>query len=235
MLGLIEIAPLRCGPAPGRQVKSGSSPSARFTLADAPRNLKRRMPSTKSSGRCSSPTSPRNVRRGSAFDTTSPARISSPLSSTTPVARPFATSTRTNGRARADLRAGRARGARNRAAHRTVAALCESPGAKHPVDLAHVVVQQHVRGPGRARSEQGADDAARGLGRLERLGLEPFVEVVGRAHRHQLRQRVEMARPEAAEMRGEPRRDRRDRAAAAKRDRAAPSPVSASPRAPSGA
>ena len=44
MLGLIEIDPRRCGPSPGRQVKLGSSSSARFTLPDEPRILKRFTP-----------------------------------------------------------------------------------------------------------------------------------------------------------------------------------------------
>ena len=38
-LGEIEIAPRRCAPGPGRQLKSGSASSARFTLPDEPRNL----------------------------------------------------------------------------------------------------------------------------------------------------------------------------------------------------
>ena len=37
--GEMETAPRRCEPAPGRQVKSGSASSARFTLPDEPRNL----------------------------------------------------------------------------------------------------------------------------------------------------------------------------------------------------
>ena len=74
----------------------------------------------------------------------------------------------------------------DRGAHRAVAALGEPPGAEHAVELAHVVVQQHVRGAGRARAEQRADDAARRLGRLERLGLEPLVEEIRRAHGEEL-------------------------------------------------
>ena len=38
-MGEIEIAPRRCGPGPGRHVKSGRPSSARFTLPDEPRNL----------------------------------------------------------------------------------------------------------------------------------------------------------------------------------------------------
>ena len=38
-LGEIEMAPRKCGPDPGRQVKLGRSSSARFTFPDDPRNL----------------------------------------------------------------------------------------------------------------------------------------------------------------------------------------------------
>ena len=39
------------------------------------------------------------------------------------------------------------------------AALGKPPGAERTVDLAHVVVQQHVGRAGRADAEEGADDA----------------------------------------------------------------------------
>src|SRR5205809_799610 len=42
-LGLIENAPRCCRPIPGMHVKLGSASSARFTLPDEPRNLKRLM------------------------------------------------------------------------------------------------------------------------------------------------------------------------------------------------
>ncbi len=80
----------------------------------------------------------------------------------------------------------------DRFAHRTGAAFGEPPGPEHTVDLAHVVVQQHVGRAGRADAEEGADDAAGRHGRLERLGLEPLVEEIGRAHRHELAERVEL-------------------------------------------
>jgi len=46
--GLNEIAPRRCSPTPGRLVKSGSRSTARLTLPDEPRNLKRRTSSSNS-------------------------------------------------------------------------------------------------------------------------------------------------------------------------------------------
>ena len=37
--GEIEIAPRRCAPGPGIDLKSGSASSARLTLPEEPRNL----------------------------------------------------------------------------------------------------------------------------------------------------------------------------------------------------
>ena len=59
---------LAAGPPSGMQVNVGSESSARFTLPDEPRNLKRSMSATKSSGRSSASSSCRNVRRGSRLD-----------------------------------------------------------------------------------------------------------------------------------------------------------------------
>ena len=39
LLGEIETAPRKCGPAPGSDLKFGRASSARFTLPDEPRNL----------------------------------------------------------------------------------------------------------------------------------------------------------------------------------------------------
>ena len=61
-------------------------------------------------------------------------------------------------------------------------------------------MQEHVGGARRARSQEGADDAARGLRRLEHVGLKPLIQKVCRAHRHQLDERVQPLAPEAAEM-----------------------------------
>ena len=97
-----------------------------------------------------------------------------------------------DGGAGADLDAERARGARDRRADAAGAVLREAPGAERAVDLAHVVVQQHVGGAGRARPEERADDAARRLGALERIELEPLVEQVGRGLRHELGDPVEL-------------------------------------------
>ena len=65
-------------------------------------------------------------------------------------------------------------------------ALRDAPGPERAVDLAHVVVEQDV---GRARALDAlvrADDPGRGHRGLERIRLEPLVEELGRAHRHEL-------------------------------------------------
>ena len=69
---------------------------------------------------------------------------------------------------------------------RAGAAARETPGAKCAVDLAHVVVQQHVGGAGRAHAEKRADDSRRRHRGLEHVGLEPLVEEIDGAHGHEL-------------------------------------------------
>src|SRR5438132_13114686 len=97
----------------------------------------------------------------------------------------------------------RLRSGRDRRTYRAVTALGEAPRTEHAVELAHVVVQEHVRGARRARTEQRADDAARRLGAFQRLALEPFVEVIRRAHREELPQRVQVLLRQAAEIAAE--------------------------------
>ncbi len=65
------------------------------------------------------------------------------------------------------------------------------------------MVQQHVGGAGGARSQEGPDDAAGRLGGLERIELEPLVQIVRRAHGHELVERVEFFRAQRAEVPGE--------------------------------
>ena len=91
------------------------------------------------------PTILKNVSRGSTLDDTTAASISSPFSSTTPVARPPRTRIFAIGASvRISTPASRAASAiafgdRARAAAR------EAPGAERAVDLPHVVVEQDVR------------------------------------------------------------------------------------------
>src|SRR5687767_3149379 len=67
------------------------------------------------------------------------------------------------------LGAKRFRGARDRVRDRAGAPLLKAPGAECSIDLAHVMVQQHVRGAGGAWSKKSSDDAARGFRRLQRV------------------------------------------------------------------
>ncbi len=103
-------------------------------------------------------------------------------------------------RAGSDLSALRPRRARDGLADRAGPALLEPPRAKRPVDLAHVVVKEHVRRARRARAQERPDDPARRLGGLERVELEPLVEIVRAAHGHQLVERVEPLPTERAEV-----------------------------------
>ena len=83
------------------------------------------------------------------------------------------------------------------------AALGDAPGAERAVDLAHVVVEQDV---GRARALDAlvrADDPRRRHRRLERIGLEPLVEEVRGAHRHELDEDRLLALRELLEAAGE--------------------------------
>src|SRR5947207_2675023 len=59
------------------------------------------------------------------------------------------------------------------------AASAESPGAEGAIDFAHVMVQENVRGAGRADSEKGADDSGGGHGGFEDVGLKPLIEKIG--------------------------------------------------------
>ena len=70
------MPPVCWGPTvvPGMAVKLGNSPRAIKTLTTEPFTLMRFTPSANASGRCDSPTIPRKVRVGSAFERTMSAR-----------------------------------------------------------------------------------------------------------------------------------------------------------------
>ena len=204
--GLKLIAPRRCSPSPGRQVKSGSRSTARLTLPELPRNLNRRISCSNSGSRLPGSRRSRKVTLASAEDRTTEASISSPLSSATPVARPLLDDDPGDGRLGADLRAQGLGRTGDRVGHAAGAALGDAPGAEGAVDLAHVVVQQHVRGTGRPDALVGADDPRRGHRGLERVRLEPLLEEVRGRHRHQLDEHRLLALrqlPEAAHQAGE--------------------------------
>ena len=115
-----------------------------------------------------------------------PADSSSPFASTTPDAWPSFTVIRADRRLGADLGARLPRRGGDRVRDRAGAAAREAPGAERAVDLAHVVVQQHVGRARRPHAEKRPDDPRRRHRRLEHVGLEPLIEEIDRAHRHQL-------------------------------------------------
>ena len=88
--GAISTEPVWCSCRfePGSAVKSGSSPRARLILTTPLRDFQCSMSLAKSGGRFSAPTCSRKAVRGCSVETTTRARISSPLSSTTPRALP---------------------------------------------------------------------------------------------------------------------------------------------------
>src|SRR3546814_17318090 len=67
-------------------------------------------------------------------------------------------------------------GGGERPADRAHAAAGIAPGADRAVDLAHVVVQQHIGRAGRVGSEGGADERTAGQVALHHVGLAIFVE-----------------------------------------------------------
>ena len=89
-------------------------------------------------------------------------------------------------------------------ADRAHAAARKSPGTKRAVELAHVMMQQHVGRPRRARSHESADNPARRHGGFEDIGLEPFVEKIRRAHRHELGEIVKQLFAQDAKMVADP-------------------------------
>ena len=91
-----------------------------------------------------------------------------------------------DGRLRADLGAQRAGGVADRVADPAGPALGDAPRTECPVDLAHVVMEQDVGRAGALDALVRPDDPRRGHRGLERVGLEPLVEELGCAHRHEL-------------------------------------------------
>ena len=89
-------------------------------------------------------------------------------------------------RVRADLGPERPRRAADRVADAAGTTLGDAPRPERAVDLAHVVVEHDVRGARALDPLVRADDPGRRHRRLERIGLEPLVEELRRAHRHQL-------------------------------------------------
>ena len=161
-------------------VKSGSPSSARLTLPDEPRNRNRRTSCSKSGSSVPGSSRSRKVTLAS-VGREDRGRLDL-LAGLEHDAGRAAVADRDAGDRRLgpDLRAERCGRARDRLADAARAAARDAPGAERAVDLAHVVVQQHVRRARRADALERADDAGRGHRRLERVGLEPLVEEVRR-------------------------------------------------------
>src|ERR1035441_7800929 len=179
MLGQMCMVALWCGPGPegtppGYAVNSGRPLSARLILQLVPSIRKLRIARTNSGARSPESSRRRKVSLGSRFDATVREAISSPVSSTTPRARPLRTSTLATG------------------------ALTRSSPPP-----AHAVVQQDVGRARRARSAVGADRPVGSEGDLDFLAFEPLAEELGRALREDLDQRHEIARAQAAHFPGE--------------------------------
>src|SRR5207237_5974726 len=77
---------------------------------------------------------------------------------------------------------------RHRLRDRAHPAACVPPLPSLAVHFAEYVMEQHIRGSWLIRTGEIADDRIEAERRLDRLGLEPAVEHVARAFRHQLEQ-----------------------------------------------
>ena len=136
----MEIAPRRCGPSPGREVKLGSPSRARFTFPDEPRMRKFLISVTKSDGRSLSSTIFKKDNFGSSPEITLSAWYSSPFSSTTPTALPFLTMTFPTA---ASVRISAPKlFSRTSNSHTdgTCSAALKSPRAKSTINIAHIMV-----------------------------------------------------------------------------------------------
>src|SRR5206468_4891408 len=86
----------------------------------------------------------------------------------------------------ADFDASFARGIGDGIRNGACAAAAETPGTERAVDFAHVVMEEDIRGSGRANTKERPDDAGGGHSCFENVSLEPLVEKIGRAHGHEL-------------------------------------------------
>ena len=177
------MSPKRSGLSRPSAGNSGSPSSAMLSLPEEPRILKFRARLTKAGSRSFSSNSLVKVRFGSRFETTIFAWYSLPLAVATPTALPPRTITRSTGASvTISPPIGLERGG-DRLRHRAHAAARESPRADRAVDVAHVVMQQHVGRARRVHAHGRADDAAAGEVRLDEIGLEIFAEEIRDAHR----------------------------------------------------
>ena len=90
-----------------------------------------------------------------------------------------------------DLHPERFRRVQDRAADSARAVLGKAPGAERAVNFAHIVMEQHIRRPRRARTQERADDPAGGFCTFQRVGLEPLFEQIRGRLRGELGNRVQ--------------------------------------------
>ena len=173
MDGEISSVPSCWGPRPGRAAYSGSSASARLTFTTAPSVRHARTRSSKELSSVPAGTRLRKVRRGSAFESTTSARSSSPSSSSTPIARPCSTSTEATPAPVPDGGAAPGGGCRQGPRHRAHPAAHVPPRPVGAVELpAELMVGED---PGRSRMAGGGcgpDDPLRGERPPHLIGLE---------------------------------------------------------------
>ncbi len=178
-------------------MNTGARSSAQLIFTTPLRVFQFSMSSTKSAGSSTRSICSRNVIFGWMAVTTSGARSSSPVSSTTPVAAPPSTRIFATRGARADLGAvGHARSSRDRVAHRAHAAFRHGPRAEVAVaDVADRVVRHDVAGARLVRPGPGADQAVRAPSRsspdrtrrTDRAGRRPTSSSAGSRRRARAR------------------------------------------------
>ncbi len=159
------------------RANEGRASSARCSFAAMPLWRKWRTRCTKPVSRWRAPSRPSSVRAGSAFETTVPAAIFSPFSSSTPETRSPSSVMRLTGLAGADRRAGGARRGGHRLADRAHAARGNrEPGVAR--GLAREAVQQREHRVVRARAEVRAEHGVERERALEQRRLEDLLEHV---------------------------------------------------------
>ena len=140
------------------------------------------MRARKSAGRTAGSRSFSKVSFGCRLETTARAASFSPLSVTTPTARPFSIRISLHCAVRANVDVAHRAGARDRLRNRAHAADRVAPDALFAVHLAPAMMQKHVARAGRIGAVVSSDDSVEAEDRLDRIALEPLVEnIAGRA------------------------------------------------------
>ena len=182
----MDTAPRRCAPGPGRQVKSGKRVEREVDLARRPAELVAPDVGDELVGQVlgADHVQEGEVRVDARRDDL--ARQVVAILEHDADRGPVLDDDLRDARPGADFGAGLARRAGDGVRDRAGPAAREPPRSERAVDLAHVVMQEHVGRAGRAHAQERADDPRRRHRRLEHVGLEPLIEEVDGAHRHEL-------------------------------------------------